>query len=163
MSHDAHPGETEEKRDSNYEQTHLRGKPFIVGAIGFAVFFLAAFGVVRTLVQDWSFGTVPPHHASLPPSADPRWNTEAPQVQIDPALDLAKVRQTEERRLHTLRWNDAAHTSATIPIEEALKLMSDAATKGELGSLLPSPKPATPLELQVQKSGEARSTQTPNP
>jgi hypothetical protein len=152
-----------EEMPSHYEKTQLGGRPFVVGIISFFVFMALVFGVVWMLLQHWSLEPWPQRQPPAPASADVRWNTQMPQVQIDPGLDLARVRRMEDQRLHALRWNDAAHTYATIPIEDAMKLMTDAAAKNELSTLLPAPLAATPLELQDQKSRETAPPQVPNP
>lgn len=155
--------EPQKEMPSRYEKPSLEGKPFVIGAICFFVLMLAIFGVAWGLLRHWSNKPWPRHGPPASPLADTRWKLKAPQIQIDPAIDLKNLRQSEARRLHTLRWNDASHAYATIPIEAAMKLLSDAAAKNQLTTVLPAPQPATPVQLQDQKSREAATPQLPNP
>jgi hypothetical protein len=45
----------------------------------------------------------------------------APQLQVDPAGDLARFRATENERLTTYGWTDDSHSHVHIPIDEAMK------------------------------------------
>ncbi|HUE19214.1 MAG TPA: hypothetical protein VMQ63_05530 [Stellaceae bacterium] len=45
----------------------------------------------------------------------------APQLQVDPAADLARFRAVEDQRLSTYGWADSVHRRAHIPIDEAMR------------------------------------------
>ena len=45
----------------------------------------------------------------------------APQLQIDPAADLARFRADEAQRLSSYGWADASHSRVHIPIDEAMR------------------------------------------
>jgi hypothetical protein len=45
----------------------------------------------------------------------------APQLQVDPASDLARFRAAEEQRLTSYGWADDGHRRVHIPIEEAMR------------------------------------------
>ncbi len=152
-----------EPAPSHYEKTHLHGRPFIIGLIGFLILMLVVYVVVFGLLQGWSRQPWPRPHAPRAPQETERWNAQAPQVQIAPELDLARVRAAEDARLHARHWNDAGHAYATIPIDEAMGLLAGAAARGQVATVLPAPQPATPLELQDQKSHEANPPEVPTP
>ena len=146
-----------------HESTQVPGRPFVVGAICFFIFMGAAYVGVGGLLKHWSRQPLSALALPAPPTADMRWNMQAPQVQIDPTIDLAKVRAMEDRRLHALRWTDGTQAYAAIPIDEAMKLLADAAAKNQINTVLPAPQPATPIDLQNQKSREVNPPVIPTP
>lgn len=157
------PDGSNKEMPSHYEKPHLPGRPFVIGAIAFFILMLVLYAVVWGLLDHWMEHAWPYRESPSPPFAESRWNTQAPQVQADPGPDLARLRQVEYRRLHTQRWIDASHAYASIPIEDAMKLLAQAAAVGQLTTVLPAPQPATPLQLQDQKSREGSPLQIPNP
>jgi hypothetical protein len=157
------PDAMREKMPSHYEKSHLSGRPFIIGVVAFFILITGIFTTVWGLVEHWSGQTWPHRAPPAPPSATAGWDTRVPQIQIDPDIDLANLRQLEFRRLHAPYWTDASHTFATIPIEDAMNLLANAAAKGQLLAVLPAPQPATPVQLQDQKSREISPPQAPNP
>jgi hypothetical protein len=48
----------------------------------------------------------------------------APELQVDPAQDLARFRAQEEKRLDTYYWSDKSKRLVHIPIEEAMKKLA---------------------------------------
>jgi hypothetical protein len=48
----------------------------------------------------------------------------APELQVDPAQDLARFRAQEEKRLDTYYWVDKQKGVVHIPIEEAMKKLA---------------------------------------
>ena len=48
----------------------------------------------------------------------------APELQVDPARDLANFRAQEEKRLHTYYWVDKQKGIVHIPIEQAMKTLA---------------------------------------
>jgi hypothetical protein len=147
----------------NYEIDRMPMAAVFGGAAGLFVLLAVVFGVVWILVQKWTDEPWPQPAPPAPPSATARWNDLPPQLQIAPGTDLVHLRQVEHARLHAVRWTDDSHTYATIPIEETMKLMGEAAAKGQLATLLPPPQPATPLDLQNQKSGAVAAPASPAP
>jgi hypothetical protein len=55
------------------------------------------------------------------PSDAPRAATATPQLQIDPAQDLAAYRAAQQRELTTYAWIDRAHGRVRIPIDRAMQ------------------------------------------
>jgi hypothetical protein len=151
---ETNPTSTGEKL-SHYEKPQVPGRPFIIGVISFFALMTLIFGVVWMLAGTWTHGGRSFREPPSPPSADPRWAMQPPQLQIDPEIELQKLRQIEYQRLHTVKWSDGTHAYACIPIEDAMQLLGNAAAQGQINSLLPPPQPATPLDLQNQKSREA--------
>jgi hypothetical protein len=152
-----------ETAPSHYEKTHLHGRPFLLGLAGFLILLLVAYVVVFGLLRAWSRQPWPRPHAPQPPQETQRWNGRAPQVQVSPERDLARERAAENERLHARHWNDAGHAYATIPIDDAMGLLAGAAARGQMATVLPAPQPATPVELQDQKSHEANPPEVPQP
>ena len=138
-----------------HEITPWRARPFLIGALSFLLFMGIVFVVVDALTMSWSHHAWPPRGPVVGPEPDPAWNKTSPQLQIDAPRDLQSVREAEERHLQALRWTDASHTYAAIPIAEAMNLLADAQARHQPNTVLPAPKPATPVELQDQKSTEA--------
>jgi hypothetical protein len=141
--------------DTGREVTHWRGKPALISAIS----FFAVMGLILLLcgglTRWWTNGDLPKRTADLGATSDPAWNNTPPQLQTHAATDLADLRAAQYQRLHTLRWTDSSHAYATISIDDAMSLMTQAAANNQLDQLLPAPKPATPIDLQVQKAGAA--------
>jgi hypothetical protein len=163
MSTPEHSDQPEDQMPSHYEKTHLKGRPFLIGAACFFVFAALLYVLIAVLLQHWSREPWPLRQPPAAPGLDSRWDDRAPQLQVDPAVDLATLRAAENQHLHALHWNDATHAYATIPIEDAMKLVAETAAKNQLNTLLPAPQPATPIQLQEQKSREALPPQEPNP
>lgn len=142
----------------NHGVTAGQAKPFLIGIFGFFLFMGLILAIVAGLTMSWTHGTWPPSGPFRGPQSNPRWNNAAPQLQVDATLDLQHLRQEEYQRLHTVRWMDNAHTYASIPIDRAIDLLAQAQTNHQLQQLLPEAKPATPEELQNQKSREMPQT-----
>jgi hypothetical protein len=53
-----------------------------------------------------------------------------PQLQIDPAQDLAAWRRTEEARLARYGWADRGRTAVHIPIDRAMSLIAERGLPG---------------------------------
>jgi hypothetical protein len=54
----------------------------------------------------------------------------APELQIDPAQDLANLRAAEDRRLNTYYWVDKQKGIVHIPIEQAMKKIAASGIPG---------------------------------
>lgn len=137
------------------EVTHWPLRPFVMLVTGFFVFMALMFAVLGSLTKSWTHGVWPPNGPVPSAQASPGWNTAAPQVQPDPSADLALWQQHEYEQLNSTRWNDHQHAYATIPIDKAMDLVAASSAAGQLDKVLPAPKPATPIDLQNQKAGEA--------
>ena len=147
--------ETEQSRPLGHEVTHWHARPFILGIIYFLVFMGLVFLIVGGLTTSWSHHVWPPSGPVTGPQTTPGWNNTPPQLQINAPRDLQHLRQLEDQRLHSVKWTDDTHAFATIPIEQAMALVAQADAKHQLTQLLPAPQPATPEQLQNQKSGAA--------
>ena len=144
------------------EITRWQGKTALISIIAFFVFMIVLLMVCGALTRSWTNGQFPAHRANPGPTADPVWNKAPPQLQTHAARDLADVHAEEYRHLHTTHWADATHSYATVPIDDALSLLSQAAASNQLSQVLAAAKPETPIDLQDQKSGELASpVQTP--
>ena len=146
-----------ESSSPRHEITPWRARPFLIGAISFFAFMDLVFVIVGGLTATWTHHTWPLHAPVRDPESDPNWNRVTPQLQVHAAVDLRRLRQTEYQNLHAVKWTDETHTFASIPIEQAMALLAQAQTAAQLNQLLPPPKPATPIELQDQKSKKTSS------
>lgn len=141
-----------------HEITNWRTRPFIIGIICFLIFMVIIYMSVGAFTASWSFHTWPPRGPVAGPQATQGWNNAAPQLQVNAPMDLQHLREQEDQRLHAVNWTDDNHNFATIPIEQAMALLAQADANHQLNQLLPAPIPATPEQLQKQKSGEAPLT-----
>jgi hypothetical protein len=85
-------------------------------ALGLAGFLILSAGMLLAIF---------PHSISRHTPLD-QPPSPAPQLQIDPAADLARFRAAEDRRLSSTGWADSAHTRVHIPIDEAMKRVAAA-------------------------------------
>jgi len=148
----------EQEPAPRHEVTPWKPRPFVLLSAGFYVFMAVMFLVLARLTISWTHGVWPPRAPVPPAQSAPGWNSSPPQLQTDAAGDLQRWQQYEYQLLHTTRWTDDTHRYATIPIEKAMDLVANAAAGHRLDQLLPAPQPATPIELQNQKSAEAPKT-----
>jgi hypothetical protein len=61
-----------------------------------------------------------------------------PRLQVAPKVDLARLRTAENKRLESYGWADRERGIARIPIEQAMKLVSE---RGLPGWSAPAPAP----------------------
>jgi len=54
----------------------------------------------------------------------------SPELQVDPQQDLKSFRLHEDQRLHTFYWVDKAKRIVHIPIEQAMKKLSQSGIDG---------------------------------
>ena len=141
--------------EEGHEITTWKARPFVLLLAGFSVLIVLADFVLGGLTARWSHHDWPPAGPVVPPQATPGWNDGPPQLQTDAALDLQQLRALEFEHLHTTRWSDISHAYASIPIERAMQILAQAQAENRLNQVLPTPKPATPIDLQNQKSTEA--------
>jgi hypothetical protein len=91
------------------------------------------FGIVLFLVlvlsfvsMRWLFGYFSTTQA-LGPAASPFSNSRTlppePRLQVQPAVDLNQVRQSQEELLHSYGWVDRANGKVRIPIARAMDLI----------------------------------------
>jgi len=135
--------------DKRHEVTNWKSRPFLIG-FGCFAFMLVLYTVMGGLTKNWSHGFWPQRQTPESPEAITGWNDEAPQLQTDASHDLAEVKKGEQAHLHAVKWSDASHSYATIPIERAMELYAHAEAYHQ--AVLPPVVPATPIDLQNQKS-----------
>lgn len=136
--------------DPRHEITEWKSRPVLVGLGCFVVFMIVLYVVMGALAKDWSHGFWPQRRALAVPESIAGWNDVAPQLQTDAAHDLAEVKKTEQLHLHATKWSDAARGYATIPIDRAMDLYAQSSANHQ--TVLPPVVPATPIDLQDQKS-----------
>jgi hypothetical protein len=92
---------------------HKDVEPRLLGAIalGLAGFLILSAGMLLAIF---------PHSIARHTPLD-QPPTPAPQLQVDPAADLARFRAAEAQRLSSYGWADATHTRVHIPIDEAMR------------------------------------------
>jgi|ERR1051326_1169779 hypothetical protein len=78
----------------------------------------------------------------------PRPSTPQPQLQVDPAQDLERFRQSEKQILDSYGWVDRQKGIVRIPIDEAMKL---ALARG-----LPSAEKAAPSPSPTKGAGQTK-------
>ena len=87
-----------------------------IGAVGLVYLGTFVLLVIAPLVLMWVYSStlsdVSRKLLAQPP---------APQLQVDPAQDLANFRAAEDKRLNTYYWVDKAKGIVHIPIEQAMK------------------------------------------
>lgn len=89
--------------------------PRLIGwlAAGLAIFLLLTPLILRLCYPDAAHRRVRSDQiAAIPP----------PQLQLDPARDLAAFREAERQRLSTYGWVDRSRGVVRIPLERALSL-----------------------------------------
>ncbi len=144
--------ETPRPNSPGHEITPWRAKPFVIGIVSFFIFMGLIFVILRWLTVSWTHHRWPKEILINAPQTDPRWNDHVPQLQVNAQMDLIHLRQVEYENLHTVRWTDPAHTYAAIPIQRAMIMLVQATANHRVNQLLPEPKPASPIDLQNQKS-----------
>ena len=147
--------ETDKPVSSGHEITQWHARPFIIGVVSFFIFMGLVYIIVGALTVSWSHRDWPPSGPVTGPQTTSGWNKAPPQLQVNAPLDLQHLRELENQRLHAIKWTDDRHAFATLPIEQAMTLLAQADADHHLNQLLPAPVPATPEQLQKQKSGEA--------
>jgi hypothetical protein len=108
-------------RPDNFERSDA--DPGLIGALasGVAVFLIAVpLLVVAFYREALHLGRIPD---TLP-------QPPAPRLQVNPAADLERLRAEESENLGTFGWADRDRTSVRIPIERAMKLLSEKGIDG---------------------------------
>jgi hypothetical protein len=114
-------------RPDNFERSDADPRLISAIAMGVAVFLLAVPLIVAMAYRDAPrLGRIPDRLPQPP----------APRLQVNPEADLLRLRAEESERLGTFAWADRDRKTVRIPIERAMKLLSE---KGIAG--WPSPEP----------------------
>lgn len=102
------------KRDN--PNTAFEQEDWPIGKVGLIYLGTFIFLIIAPFVLMWAYsGSVSDVSRRLevkPP---------APELQVDPAQDLAKFREQEDKRLNTYYWVDKQKGTVHIPIDEAMK------------------------------------------
>ncbi|MDI9636875.1 hypothetical protein QPK87_38625 [Kamptonema cortianum] len=89
---------------------------------GFLIVMMAAswaFLTVADRVSGYKFTQANQERAVMPPPGTPLIQSDATAER-----DMHEVRKQEEEKLSTVKWNDDSRTSATIPIEDAKRIVA---------------------------------------
>ena len=114
-------------RPDNFERSDADPRLISALAAGVAVFLVAVPLLVVTFYPEaLRLGRIPDRLPQPP----------APRLQVNPQADLDRLRAEENERLDTFGWADRDRKNIRIPIERAMKLLSE---KGIAG--WPSPAP----------------------
>jgi hypothetical protein len=124
------------------------------GLVWFAV-ALVAIGIAVEVILAAVMGSFSREEKRLEATEAPRFDDEsvafpAPRLQADLAVDLARMKQEEQDRIHGYGWIDRRAGIAHIPIEQAIKILAK------------SGLPATPSPEAKTTAGMAPAS-TPSP
>jgi hypothetical protein len=109
-AHDAGPGY--EPRDIN-----ARGTAFVLAGIAGTT----VLAITIVFVMIWRFDVSrQAAWSQLTPEQTAQPVPPAPNLQVDPFADLAKLRAREAQRLDSYGWTSADHSTARIPIDRAM-------------------------------------------
>ena len=123
MSETAHPG--------GYEKSDA--DPRLLGALamGVAVFLVVTpFGLLALYPGADRLGA-PPAERPQPPT---------PRLQVRPKTDLDRLHQVEDKELTGFGWVDRDHQLVRIPVERAMRLLSQRGLAGWPSPPAPAPK-----------------------
>jgi hypothetical protein len=121
---------------------HEPDRPSIKLLVGFGFGLFVAIGIVLFFVG-WSFWLYQHRVAGSQPAAPRLARTELPpqpRLQVNPQLDLRRMREQEDEHLNTYRWINRPLGRISIPIDRALDYV---ARNG-----LPEPQPAAGTQTQ---------------
>ncbi|HEY8965574.1 MAG TPA: hypothetical protein VIM58_03970 [Candidatus Methylacidiphilales bacterium] len=105
----------------------MKGRTFLGSALGVFLFLALCASACWLLTARWAAS--PPDLEAIPaPGSAPGWNKTAPQLQIDAPADWKHLQKEQQDALHRTEWTDASHRHARIPIEEAMRLVSEGRT-----------------------------------
>jgi hypothetical protein len=112
---------------SDYERSDADSRLIGALALGVAAFLaVTPFLLLAIYPGSSHFNSVPAQR--LPPE---------PRLQIAPKADLERLRAAENKRLESYGWADRERGIAHVPIEQAMKLVSERGLPG-----WPAPTPA---------------------
>jgi hypothetical protein len=116
------------KRDDHvvrYESYDQKIRPVVTFTIALAAITVLVLWLMqvtsRAFTREALEGSRPIH--PLADATKPEIAPE-PRLQEDPAVDLALLREREEKRLSTYGWVDRANGVVRIPIERAMELVA---------------------------------------
>jgi hypothetical protein len=108
-------------RPDDFERSDADPRLISALAVGVAVFLVAVPLLVVTFYRDaLRLGRIPD---TLP-------QPPAPRLQVNPAADLQRLRAEESGRLGAFAWADRDRKNVQIPIERAMKLLSEKGIAG---------------------------------
>jgi hypothetical protein len=108
-------------RPDDFERSDADPRLVSALAIGVAVFLVAVPLLVVTFYRDAPrLGRIPDNLPQPP----------APRLQVNPAADLQRLRAEENQRLGAFAWADRSRKNVQIPIERAMKLLSEKGIAG---------------------------------
>jgi len=102
---------------TRYEHTDLHAKWVVLTGAGVVV---GMWIVVLLVYPVFAYFSHPAHRAAIRPNPQP----PGPRLQAHPRLDLRDFRAYEESTLNRYGWVDRAHGIASIPIEDAIKIVA---------------------------------------
>jgi hypothetical protein len=96
-----------------------------LGPVGLIYLGIFIFLVIAPLVLMWAYPS-----AVSDVSRRLQRQPPAPELQVDPAQDLANFRAEEDKRLNTYYWVDKQKGIVHIPIEQAIKKLAKTGIDG---------------------------------
>ena len=111
----------ESPRPNAFERSDADPRLLAALAIGVAVFLLAApFLIVASYPDASSLGRIP---GNLPQPPEPR-------LQVAPRLTADRLHDSEQKQLNSYSWIDPGQDVVSIPIERAMRLISERGISG---------------------------------
>ena len=109
--------------DRGHESYDLNSKGVLVSTLLLASVVVAAMVGLRFAMGE--FGRLHRREQARRPAIlrDQRGQFPPPNLQADPALDMARFHQRELARLNSYGWTDARNRLAHIPIDRAMRLV----------------------------------------
>ena len=176
MAHDHHhPEPVEVDPNATHEIRDVRIRPIIGFLVGLALFTIILCGLMALLFKQFekselkAEGAPPPMAAGrdkIPPEprlqlAPTKQGQQFPDLRDNsPILEMKHLREAQEAKLNNYTWLDSQKATASIPIDEAKKLVLQ---RGLLQSRPPvkveAPKPA---EGEAAKPAEPKSETKPS-
>jgi hypothetical protein len=154
MANDADLEYASTPEDAEYEHTDI--EPGIAGR--FALWLAIAMVISGAIVYGtfWLFEgreeTLSVELRQFPLAAGQAKEPPTPRLQVQPFKDLHQLKSAQLEKLHSYGWVDQASGVVHIPIEEAMRLIS------ERGGIPTSAQSAGALNQVVQDSSAGRTT-----
>jgi hypothetical protein len=109
----------------NNPNTAFEQEDWPIGKVGLIYLGTFIFLIIAPFVLMWAYsGSVSDVSRRL------EVNPPAPELQVDPAQDLAKFRAQEDKRLDTYYWVNRQKGTVHIPIDEAMKKLVQSGIDG---------------------------------
>ena len=121
----------------NHEEQDLK--------FGAVVMFLAGLAVMLVIVHFAAlrvFDHLAARRARDPapsPLADQRQQYTGPRLLVNQALDMQKLRESEESQLASYGWIDREHSVVHIPIDRAIELLAERGLPTNIVEEIPQP------------------------